>query len=165
MMRSNVSRGLCGVALLLIALTSSQAQQRPLSTATTPSAASAQTLGKEQLLAPEGLVKLLQSGRPKPLILNVGPRMLYLQAHIPGAEFIGPGSEPQGIAALKQRVKGLPKTTSMVLYCGCCPWQHCPNVAPAYQQLRSMGFTKVKVLYMATNLGVDWVYKGYPTER
>ena len=124
-----------------------------------------QTLGKAHLLAPEDLVKILQSNGPKPLILNVGPRMLYLQAHIPGAEFIGPGSEPQGIEALKQRVKGLPRSSNIVLYCGCCPWVHCPNVRPAYDQLRSMGFTKAKILYIADNLGADWVYKGYPTVR
>jgi len=125
----------------------------------------AQAIGKAQLLAPEDLVKTLQSNGPKPLILNVGPRMLYSQAHIPGAEFIGPGSEAQGIEALKQRVKSLPKTKYIVLYCGCCPWQHCPNVEPAYKLLRSMGFTRVKVLYIPTNIGVDWVYKGYPTVR
>ena len=125
----------------------------------------AQAIGKAQLFAPEDLVKTLQSNGPKPLILNVGPRMLYSQAHIPGAEFIGPGSEAQGIEALKQRVKSLPKTKNIVLYCGCCPWQHCPNVEPAYKLLRSMGFTRVKVLYIPTNIGVDWVYKGYPTVR
>lgn len=124
-----------------------------------------QPIGRDQLLTPEDLVKILQSSGPKPLILNVGPRMLYAQAHIPGAEYIGPSSEPQGLEALKQRVKTLKKTTSIVLYCGCCPWSHCPNVEPAYKSLRSMGFTKVKVLYIADNLGVDWVYKGYPTTR
>jgi thiosulfate/3-mercaptopyruvate sulfurtransferase len=150
-------------AILPLSITLCDAQQRPSGPNTQPG--SAQSLRKEQLIAPEDLVKALQSGRPKPLILNVGPRMLYAQARISGAEFIGPGSEPQAIEALKQRVKRLPKETNIVLYCGCCPWVHCPNVAPAYEQLRSLGFTKVKVLYIATNFGVDWVYKGYPTER
>lgn len=125
----------------------------------------APSIAQDHLIAPEALVKILQSNGPKPLILNIGPRMLFIQAHIPGAEFIGAGSEPQGILALKQRVKSLPKNKSIVLYCGCCPWIHCPNVEPAFNQLRSMGFTKVKVLYIASNLGVDWVYKGYPTVR
>lgn len=154
------------LALLIISLTvSAHTQQRTSPSTRAKNEVAVQSLGKDQLLQPEDLVKILQSNGPKPLILNIGPRMLYQQARIPGAEFIGPGSEPQGIEALKQRVKGLPKTTSMVLYCGCCPWVHCPNVEPAYKQLRSMGFTKVKVLFMATNLGVDWVYKGYPTVR
>lgn len=122
-------------------------------------------LGKEQLISPEDLLKSLQSSAPKPLILSVGPRLLFAQAHIPGAEFIGQGSEPQSLEALKVRVKALPKKKLIVLYCGCCPWVHCPNVEPAYKQLRSLGFTNVKVLFLATNLGVDWVYKGYPSER
>ena len=128
-------------------------------------AQSATALGKDQIIQPEDLVKTLQSSGPQPLILNIGPRVLYMQAHIRGAEFVGPASEAEGIEALKQRVKGLPKTKSIVLYCGCCPWVHCPNVEPAYRQLHAMGFTRVKVLFIQNNIGADWVYKGYPTER
>ncbi len=156
-------RILISFAVLLLSASLSEAQQQVSGLAT--SDRSAQSIGKEYLLSPEALVKVLQSSRTKPLILNVGPRMLYLQAHIPGSEFIGPGSDPQAIEALKRRVATLPKTTSIVLYCGCCPWEHCPNVAPAFNQLRSLGFTKVAVLYIGTNFGADWVYKGYPTER
>ena len=91
--------------------------------------------------------------------------MLYLQAHIPGAEYIGPGSDPEAIKQLRARAQSLPHSSLIVLYCGCCPWSHCPNVAPAYGELRKMGFTNIKVLYIADNLGTDWVYKGYPTVR
>jgi hypothetical protein len=28
-----------------------------------------------------------------------------------------------------------------------------------------MGFTNVKVLYLASNFGVDWVDKGYPVAK
>jgi hypothetical protein len=28
-----------------------------------------------------------------------------------------------------------------------------------------MGFTKVRVLYIANNFGADWVAKGYPTAK
>ncbi len=122
--------------------------------------------GSAQLISPEDLVKILQaSGSGKPLILNVGPRALYQQAHIPGAEYIGAGSDPRGIEQLRARVKSLPRNRFIVLYCGCCPWGHCPNVRPAYSELHSMGFTKVKVLYIADNLGTDWVYKGYPSVK
>ncbi len=123
----------------------------------------ASELAQSQLIKPEELVKVLQAGKSKPLILNVGPRMLYVQAHIPGAEFIGAGSDPETIKQLQVRVKSLPRSKSIVLYCGCCPWTHCPNVTPAYTELHKMGFTNVKVLYLADNLGTDWVYKGYPT--
>ncbi len=131
-----------------------------------PQSGASSLLGGPDLMNPEALVKILQASKgPKPLILNVGPRLLYAQAHIPGAQFIGPGSDPQSLLLLRDRVKALSKTTLIVLYCGCCPWDVCPNVEPAYRALRSLGFTRVKVLYLPTNLGVDWVYKGYSTER
>jgi len=120
--------------------------------------------GSPQLLNPEDLVKVLQAPKAeRPLILNVGPSLLYMQAHIPGAEYIGSASSPQGVQALHARVKPLAKSTSIVLYCGCCPWSHCPNVRPAYNELHKLGFTNVKVLYIADNFGTDWVDKGYPT--
>lgn len=117
------------------------------------------------LIQPQELVAILQSKQPKPLILNVGPQMLYAQAHIPGAEYIGATSEPRARDALRIRVKNVPKKQFIVLYCGCCPWSHCPNVNPAYKELFELGFKNVKVLYIADNLGTDWVYRGYPTVR
>lgn len=89
--------------------------------------------------------------------------MLYLQARIRGAEYVGAGSDPATMQALRVRVSGLPRDSFIVLYCGCCPWSRCPNVLPPFNELRSMGFTNVKVLYIAENIGADWVYKGYPT--
>ena len=119
--------------------------------------------GSAQLINPEDLVKILQAPKgEKPLILNVGPHLLYMQAHIPSSEYIGAGSDSQGIESLRRRVKPLPHNTFIVLYCGCCPWSHCPNVRPAYNELHKAGFTNVKVLYIADNFGTDWVYKGYP---
>lgn len=120
--------------------------------------------GSAHVISPEELVKVLQSSTgAKPLILNVGPWLLFRQAHIPGAEYIGAASEKQGLDQLRTRVKSVPHKTEIVLYCGCCPWDHCPNVRPAVKELSTMGFTNVKVLYIANNLGTDWVYKGYPT--
>ena len=118
-----------------------------------------------QLIQPADLAAQLKSGQEKPLILNVGPRMLYAQARIPGAEYIGAGSDSQGREALRARVKSVRKTQAIILYCGCCPWSHCPNVHPAYKELSELGFKNVKVLYIANNFGADWVNRGYPTER
>ena len=134
--------------------TSSQAKPLPLSAATA------------ELIQPEDLVKILHaSGDEKPLILHVGFRMLYTQAHIPGAEYIGATSKEPGIAQLRRRMAAVPKDRFIVLYCGCCPWGDCPNVAPAYKELRALGFSQVKVLYLASNLGADWVRKGYPVAK
>jgi thiosulfate/3-mercaptopyruvate sulfurtransferase len=122
--------------------------------------------GSAQLIDPEGLLKLLQAPTgEKPLILNVGPSLIYMQAHIPGSEFIGPTSNSQGMESLRRRAKSLPHDAFIVLYCGCCPWSHCPNVRPAYKELHKAGFTNVKVLYIADNFGADWVQKGYPTVK
>jgi len=118
------------------------------------------------LIQPDALVKILQSNvAGKPLILQVGFQKLYQQAHIPGAEYVGAATDAEGIQKLEKRVSALPKNKAIVLYCGCCPWWHCPNVQPAYELLHSMGFTKVKVLYIAQNFGADWVDKGYPVAR
>ena len=119
---------------------------------------------------PEELVSLLSgkassSKSPKPLLLHVGSHMLYVQAHIPGSEYVGQGNSPEGLQALGARVSKLPKKTPIILYCGCCPWSHCPNVNPAYAALEKLGFTNVKVLYLPYNFGMDWVNKGYPVAK
>ena len=117
-------------------------------------------------ISPEELVKLLpSSGKEKPLLIHVGSHVLYGQAHIPGSEYIGPGSSEAGLQQLRKRVESLPRTKFIVLYCGCCPWGHCPNVKPADDALHEMGFTNVKVLYIADNFGTNWVDKGYPTAK
>ena len=119
-----------------------------------------------QLLKPEALVQLLHTtNKDKPLILQVGSHMLFAQAHIPGSEYAGQGSQPAGIEQLQNRVNSLPRKKLIVLYCGCCPWNRCPNLGPAFAKLRDMGFTNVKVLYLANNFGADWAGKGYPVEQ
>ncbi len=114
---------------------------------------------------PEELVRLLQTGKEKPLILHVGPHTLFAQAHIPGSEYVGAASTEAGVSQLRKRVESLPRNKFIVLYCGCCPWNHCPNVKPADDALQGLGFTNVKVLYITGNFGTDWVDKGYPTAK
>jgi 3-mercaptopyruvate sulfurtransferase SseA len=121
--------------------------------------------GSAELIQPEELSKTLLSGSSKPVVLYVGPHFLYAQAHIPGAEFIGPASDPHSLESLRTRVAALPKNSSIVLYCGCCPWEHCPNIRPAYKELQRIGFKGVRVLYLANNFGTNWVEKGYPIEK
>jgi len=118
-----------------------------------------------RLVNPEDLVKLLKTGKEKPLILHVGPHTLFAQAHIQGSEYVGAASSEAGLNQLRKRVESLPRNKSIVLYCGCCPWSHCPNVKPADDALHGMGFTNVKVLYIADNFGTNWVDKGYPTAK
>jgi rhodanese-related sulfurtransferase len=121
--------------------------------------------GSPELIQPEELLKALHSKTAKPAILYVGPRFLYAQAHIPGAEFVGAASEVESLDRLRKRVASLPKNSAIVLYCGCCPWEHCPNIRPAHNELQKMGFTNVKALYLANSFGTNWVDKGYPIEK
>ena len=126
----------------------------------------ASTIPTSQLLNPDELVKVLQSSTgEKPLIIQVGSHVLYTQAHIAGAEYIGPATSESGVQQLRKRVEALPRNKFIVIYCGCCPWNHCPNIKPANDALRGLGFTNVKVLYIADNFGANWVEKGYPTAK
>ncbi len=128
-----------------------------------PAPSSASSIPASQLVQPDELNRLLQThAAEKPLILQVGSRVMFAQAHIPGSEYAGTGSQDVGSQQLRARVAQLRHETFIVLYCGCCPWNRCPNVGPAYSLLTGMGFTHVKVLYIADNFGADWVNKGFP---
>lgn len=118
------------------------------------------------VMQPEELVRIMQSGaNQKPTILYVGPRMMYAQGHVAGAEYIGPVGRPDGMQKLRARANTLPHDAFVVIYCGCCPYDHCPNIQPAYQELQKSGFSKVRVLYLATSFGANWADKGYPVAK
>jgi len=118
------------------------------------------------LIEPEELAHILEArSGEKPLVFQVGVRFLYKSAHIHGAEYLGPASKDEGVQQLRRRVASLARSKSIVLYCGCCPWDHCPNLKPAYEALRALGFTQVKVLRIEENFGTNWVAKGYPTAK
>jgi thiosulfate/3-mercaptopyruvate sulfurtransferase len=156
-----VAPGVLFAALTLIAVPVCVAQA-----ATAPSSASATSIPESHLIQPEALVRLLKAGeKDKPQVLQVGSRVMFSQAHIPAAEYAGPGSQASGIQSLETLVTSLPKSKHIVLYCGCCPWNRCPNVGPAYKRLHALGFTNVSVLYLANNFGDDWVNKGYPAVK
>jgi len=122
----------------------------------------ASSISDSRRMNPDELVKILQAPKgEKPLMIQVGSHVLYEQAHIPGSEYIGPASSESGLQQLRKRVETLPRRKFIVLYCGCCPWSHCPNVKPADDALRALGFTNLKVLYLPDNFGANWVNKGY----
>ena len=100
-----------------------------------------------------------------PKIVCVGFHTLYNGAHIAGAPFHGPASTPQGLDDLKNWAKPLPRSANVVIYCGCCPLAHCPNVRPAFAALRDMGFTHLRVLILPHDFATDWVGPGYPVAK
>jgi hypothetical protein len=159
------------VTLSFLALVISISSTNRLIVAATPasphgSPPDASSLSADVLINPEDLAKILQSPKgEKPLIIHVGFHVLYSQGHIPGSEYIGPASQQEMVEKLRKRVESLPRGKFIVLYCGCCPWTNCPTVKPAYEALHSMGFSRLKVLYIPNNFGRDWIYKGYPVEQ
>jgi rhodanese-related sulfurtransferase len=126
-------------------------------------AAATDVIPASALIQPADLAAALK-GQP-PVILQVGFSKLYEQAHIPGAIYAGPGRSDEGVANLKAKADTLPRDADLVIYCGCCPWNRCPNMGAAFDALKAMGFTRVKALYIAENFGQDWVDKGYPVVR
>ena len=126
----------------------------------------ASQISSSHLITIDDLVKILQASKgEKPVLIHVGSHVLYSQAHIPGSEYIGPASDPASLQRLRTDVESLPRKRFIVIYCGCCPWTHCPDMKPADDALHAMGFTNVKSLYIANNFGTDWVDKGYPIAK
>jgi hypothetical protein len=119
-----------------------------------------------KLLQPAELAKELSNPvGSKPTIVYVGPQFLYRGGHIPAAVFHGAAGNPAGLRDLRAWAQNLPRTQSIVIYCGCCPWDQCPNVRPAFNLLQEMGFKQLRVLKIPTNFATDWVRKSYPVEK
>lgn len=151
---SRVMAALVAAAMLLFAGQVSAASQ---STASIPQA---------RLVQPADFAALLQDpAASKPLMLNVGFKTMFDQAHIPGSEYAGPGNTAAGLQVLRDRVAALPKDAAIMIYCGCCPWTRCPNMAAAYDVLTELGFTSVTAMQINDNFGTDWVDKGFPTAK
>ena len=118
------------------------------------------------LIDPATLARTLASGSSeKPVVLCVGVAALYRGAHIIGAKYAGPGSSADGLKLLDNVVHDLSPDQPLVIYCGCCPWQHCPNIRPAFAHLRKLGFKYVRVLTIPSNFHDDWVKAGLPVEK
>ena len=119
-----------------------------------------------QTMQPAQLAKMLTDKHSSvPTVVFVGFRSLYVGGHVPDASFHGTASTEQGLAELKSWAATLPRSTDLVIYCGCCPFDKCPNIRPAYAALSSMGFKKLRVLVIPTNFAVDWADQGYPMQK
>lgn len=161
-LRILASAALAAMALLAAGCNSDSAQSSPGGGAVV----AGDPWSNAQVVEPAALAAQLASAQGgKPLLLHVGFRVLYRAGAIPGSRYIGPGSEDAGLAALEAAVKDEPRDREIVLYCGCCPWDHCPNMRPAFKALADRGFTNVRALYVPHNLDTDWAGKGYPIEK
>ncbi|HTZ48902.1 MAG TPA: rhodanese-like domain-containing protein [Verrucomicrobiae bacterium] len=118
-----------------------------------------------QTVQPPDFAKELAASKSKLTVLFVGFQRLYSAGHIKGAQYHGSGGRPEGLAEIKKWAEPLPRSTNLVLYCGCCPLDHCPNLRPAFTTLQEMGFTKLRVLILPTSFAVDWAGRGLPYEK
>ncbi|RYD92936.1 MAG: rhodanese-like domain-containing protein [Sphingobacteriales bacterium] len=102
---------------------------------------------KEQLLEPATLAAMLQSKKDLPALISVGPG-----ATIPHSIHIGPANDANNLSSLETKLKAMPKSAPVVIYCGCCPFENCPNVRPAIAMLKDQKFTNYKLLNIPRNL-------------
>lgn len=113
-----------------------------------------------QLIQPSELAEKIKTNKELPVIISVGPG-----ATIPHSINIGMVKDEENLAKLKKELSGLSKDTKVVVYCGCCPFEHCPNVRPAIAALKEMKFSNYQLLNLSHNIKTDWIDKGYPTAK
>lgn len=116
---------------------------------------------EKQLLKPADLVKSFNDpDSKKPILLSIG-----FDGGIAGSIVVGAARDKEGIENLKKELAKLPKDADIVIYCGCCPYDKCPNVRPAFNLINEMKFTNHKLLDLPHNLKTDWINKGYPMSK
>ena len=114
----------------------------------------------KDLKEPAALAATLADAKAaKPVIVNIGPVQ-----QIKGAIGIGPSIDSGNLGKLKKDLAKTARDKEVIIYCGCCPLRRCPNVQPAFEVLKKMKFTNVKVVNLPTGLNEDWIRKGYPLE-
>ena len=117
---------------------------------------------KAQTVQPADLVKELANPNGAPTVICVGFRRLYSAAHIQGAQYHGTAGNDEGLKELTAWAAEIPRSTNLVIYCGCCPMERCPNIRPAFKALQELGFKNLRVLLLQQDFATDWVDKGFP---
>jgi len=115
---------------------------------------------RKDLTEPSSLAALIRANKTLPVLFNVGP-----SAIIPGSIDIGMVKDEKNLEKFKNELGKLPLNTNLLIYCGCCPFEHCPDVRPAIALLQKMKFTNYHLLNIPHNIKADWIDKGYPTTR
>jgi hypothetical protein len=114
----------------------------------------------KQLIQPSELANAIIDKKDIPVIVSVGPG-----ATIPNSIVVGMVNNHEGLEQLKEQLKNIDKDQKVVIYCGCCPYEHCPNVRPAIDAVKQMKFTNYFLLDLPHNIKKDWIDKGYPVSK
>ena len=120
---------------------------------------------KAQTVQPADLAKELENSKTAPTIVFVGFKRLYTSGHIKGAQYHGTAGSEDGLKELTTWASTLPRATNVVIYCGCCPMERCPNIRPAFKALQGLGFKNLRVLMLPQDFGTDWAGKGLPYDK
>jgi thiosulfate/3-mercaptopyruvate sulfurtransferase len=149
---------LCAAALLaaggLIALTSPASLQ-----------ADSDPWTKAQTIQAADLAKELSDSKSAPTVVFVGFKRLYASGRIKSAQYHGTAGSEEGLKELTAWAAGIPRTTNLVIYCGCCPMEKCPNIRPAFKALQGLGFKNLRVLLLPQDFATDWAGKGLPYDK
>ena len=112
---------------------------------------------EKQLMQPATLAATIKSNKDVPTIISIGPK-----AVIPGSIDNGMINDEDGLNKYKAIINKLTKDKKLVIYCGCCPFEHCPNVRPAIAYLKEKKFTNYYLLNIPKNIKTNWIDVGYP---
>jgi hypothetical protein len=115
---------------------------------------------RKQLMEPSQLADAITTKTDVPVIVSVGPG-----ATIPNSIDVGMCSTEEGLNKLKTQLNSIAKNQKIVIYCGCCPFERCPNVRPAIDVLKQMNFTNYFLLNLPHNIKIDWIDQGYPVVK
>ena len=120
---------------------------------------------KDQTVQAADLVKELSNSQTAPTVVFVGFKRLYTAGHIKGSQYHGTGGSEEGLKELTAWAPGLPRSTNLVIYCGCCPMERCPNIRPAFRALQGLGFKNLRLLLIPQDFATDWAGKGFPYDK
>lgn len=116
------------------------------------------TWTSKQLMETKVLSDKIQQNKMKnTFVINIGPDAVIKSSFNAGA-----AKDAKNLETLKQYLKKIPKDKEVVLYCGCCPFDKCPNIRPAFKMLMDSGYKNAKLLNIPKNIKIDWIDKGYP---
>jgi len=111
-------------------------------------------------MEPSQLADAITTKTDIPVIISVGPG-----AVIPNSIDAGMCSSEEGLTKLKTQLSSIAKDQKIIIYCGCCPFERCPNVRPAIDVLKQMNFTNYFLLNLSHNIKIDWIDQGYPVSK